>query len=223
MVKKTTFLIVFFAALTTNLVRVGEVVADANLKVAMVKDIREIGSESSYPEYLTEVNGMLYFVATSDTYGRELWKTDGTQAGTVIVKDIDPGSVDRDGEPVRLTEMDGILYFSASDFINGRELWRSDGTELGTFMVKDIYFGQHGSLPKEMTAVNGILYFSADDGVYSTELWKSDGTEAGTTMVKDIKAGSGVLGGSYPDDLTDVNGALYFTADDGARTRAMEE
>ena len=94
-----------------------------------------------------------------------------------------------------------------------------------------------GSYPANLTNVNGQLYFTANDGTNGTELWTSDGTESGTTMVKDIYPGSttsttitifGYYGdeyktvtfpnGSYPSNLTNVNGALYFTTSDGNGT-----
>jgi trimeric autotransporter adhesin len=107
--------------------------------------------------------------------------------------------------------MDGNVYFAATAADGtARELWKSNGTEAGTVMVKDIKPGASSS-PSYITNVNGTLYFAANDGVHGTELWKSDGTEAGTVMVKDINPS----GGSFPEDLTNVNGALYFTADDG--------
>ena len=180
------------------------------LGTVMVKDIKS-GSDGSNPQYLTDVNGTLFFMADDGTHGGELWKSDGTAAGTMMIKDIYPGS--GQGFPVYLTEMNGILYFKANDGTNGYELWKSDGTDAGTVMVKDINPGSGHGNPTDLTAVNGILNFHADDGVtHGDELWKSDGTDAGTVMVKDINPGAG---DSIMDDLTDVNGTLFFTADDG--------
>ena len=56
----------------------------------MVKDINP-GLGDSGPSDLTNVNGTLYFQADDGVHGFELWKSDGTAAGTVMVKDINPG------------------------------------------------------------------------------------------------------------------------------------
>jgi ELWxxDGT repeat protein len=37
------------------------------------------------------VGGKLFFTAGDGVHGRELWTSDGTEAGTVLVKDIKPG------------------------------------------------------------------------------------------------------------------------------------
>ena len=54
----------------------------------MVKDIRS-GSGDSYPYDLAVVGNTLYFAANDGTNGTELWKSDGTASGTVMVKDIE--------------------------------------------------------------------------------------------------------------------------------------
>jgi ELWxxDGT repeat protein len=179
----------------------------------LIKDIRTVYGYpelSSNPEYLTSVGGTLFFAATAaDGSSRELWKSDGTAAGTVMVKDINPFT---DSSPEGLTDVNGTLYFSADDGENGRELWKSDGTAAGTVMVRDINpLGD--SLPEGLINVNGTLYFSADDGKNGRELWTSDGTSSGTMMVEDIQPLAGV--GSDPEWLTNVNGTLFFNASRG--------
>ena len=49
-------------------------------------------TESSYPLGLTSLNGRVLFSAKTSDYGRELWSTDGTEAGTLLLKDLSPGA-----------------------------------------------------------------------------------------------------------------------------------
>ncbi len=179
----------------------------------LVKDIQP-GQAGSSPGKLTNMNGTLFFSAISDgNSGRELWKSDGTVTGTVLVKDINPGG---GSIPQQLTDVNGTLFFGADDGATGRELWKSDGTTAGTVLVKDINPGAAGALPLlaiTITDVNGTAFFNADDGTIGLELWKSDGTTAGTVLVKDINAGPD---SSLPlaPSLTNVNGTLFFGADE---------
>ncbi len=74
--------------------------------------------------------------------GRELWISDGSAAGTVMLVDI---NTQRDGsrrtmgsDPERLTVVGNTLYFTADNGLLGRELFKTDGTAIGTQLVKDI-------------------------------------------------------------------------------------
>ena len=81
-------------------------------------------------------------------HGRELWKSDGTRAGTVLVKDIDPGRRRLRRRPSHLTAVGGTLFFTADDGTHGQELWKSDGTRAGTVLVKDINPGRLRQRPR---------------------------------------------------------------------------
>ena len=113
----------------------------------MVKDINPTLRETGYPDDLTVVGDTLYFTADDGVNGRELWKSDGTEAGTLMVKDIlvvdkrfpEPGV---SSYPSWLTDVAGTLYFATFDDPRGGELWKSDGTKAGTVMVKDINPGK---------------------------------------------------------------------------------
>jgi ELWxxDGT repeat protein len=166
---------------------------------------------------LTRAGNTLYFVADDGTSGPELWKSDGTTAGTILVKDIFAGSTG--SYPEKLTNVNGKLFFSAKTRANGRELWVSDGTGAGTRLVKEIQNLGVSSNPSYLTAVGDILYFVAKDPVLGTELWRTDGTASKTVVVKDIKTGSGVS--SFPEQLTNVNGQLFFTAIDNTTGREL--
>jgi ELWxxDGT repeat protein len=178
----------------------------------------------SNPASFVTMNGAAYFVAGDELAGRELWRSDGTPAGTSRVKDIFPGA--NPSSPADLTIAMGpageTLFFQAIDGSYGYELWKSDGTAAGTVLVKDIRPGPSHSSPHDLVSINGTLFFVADDGVHGYELWASDGTREGTRLVKDINT-SEVCAvapcGSFPSNLTAVGGsaggAIFFGADDG--------
>ncbi len=169
-----------------------------------------MGSNVSFQK-IANLNGSLIFMATNAATGSELWKSDGTQAGTVLIKDLNPGA--GDSYPDNFFAINNIMYFTATDGVAGLELWKTDGTAAGTIMLKDIYTGSMHSRPSNFVNVNGTLFFSANDAQnYGTELYKSNGTAAGTVLVKDIWEGQS---SSTPFWLTNVNGTLFFSAQRG--------
>lgn len=170
-----------------------------------------MGAGGNTPTQLTPMSTGRLFFASNDASGNELWTTNGSTAGTVLVKDIFPGG--NSGIPYNLTDVNGICYFVATDGVNGFELWKSDGTAAGTVLVKDINPGANSSNPSFLCNVNGTLYFAADNGANGMELWKSNGTAVGTVLVKDINPG---IAASNPRNLVNLNGTLFFSANNGS-------
>ncbi|BCU77777.1 hypothetical protein llg_24920 [Luteolibacter sp. LG18] len=110
------------------------------------------------PRSLTASGGLVYFISNDGGHGEELWCTNGTAAGTRMLKDIRPGGAT--SLPGNLTDVNGVLYFTADDGVHGLELWRSDGTETGTVLAADVVPGAAGSGVANLTAVGTKLYFS---------------------------------------------------------------
>lgn len=184
---------------------------DSNGVVSLVKDIYP-GTPSASPFYLTAFNNRLYFRADDDLYGQTVWQSDGTDTGTIPLKDINSNTkTGVDNFKNKSLEINGVYYFVGTDG-NGSELWKNDGTVAGTVIVKDIYPGSQSSYPSDFTVLNGILYFRADNGVNGQELWRSDGTQAGTYMVADVYPGVENGGASY---LEAVGNQIFFASFDG--------
>jgi ELWxxDGT repeat protein len=153
---------------------------------------------------LVDIDGTLFFSIRDDITAFGLWKSDGTTAGTIKVKDIAPTLMTVVGKVLFFSVLD---YGSGSDPTHGPELWKSDGTTAGTVLVKDIVPGPSGSDPNNFTDVNGTLFFSALDASGGRDLWKSNGTAGGTVSVKDFFPGLG--------RIWNLNGKLFLIADDG--------
>jgi ELWxxDGT repeat protein len=157
----------------------------------------------------------LLFSARVDSRGRELWITDGTAAGTTLVKDIYTGGA---STPVFLAVSATTAYFTATDPEHGRELWSTDGTEAGTQLVADLTGNSSSSSPGAAIESAGRLYFHA-----LGQLWVSDGTAIGTFALATDVSGTpaGVAGGkvlflgSDPDhgrELWSTDGTVVGTA-----------
>jgi len=175
----------------------------------MVKDINENNDSATRgsgggASHLTVVGDKLFFVSFDTIKGASLWKSDGTESGTQMVKDsfIDENETnmakryDYKYNYGDFTAVNNTLYFKFNDEVNGQELWKSDGTEAGTVMVKDIGSDNY-SAPSQLREMKGTLYFwFADNGTPTNSgLYKTDGTSAGTVLVK-----------AFPSDDFEVSG-----------------
>ncbi len=123
----------------------------------------------------------------------EIWKSDGTEAGTLLVKALPPFNPFNFSSGVGWTSdknlrrnfsvVGDVLYFMGWDATHGKELWRTDGTDAGTFMIKDIRAGTAASNPSSFIALGTDVYFFAAAVNLEQKLWKTDGTAEGTVQV----------------------------------------
>lgn len=134
------------------------------------------------------IGNKLYFSGKTAAGGTELWVTDGTDAGTTLVKDIKTGT--GNSYPQNFSVIGNTIYFSADDGTHGTELWKTNGTTAGTTLLKDVRTGAAGGLDSTEFFINGnLFFFLADDGSHGLEIWRSDGTDAGTKLLRDIVTG----------------------------------
>lgn len=165
---------------------------------------------------LNYLDGKLIFAGTTPAMGTEVYITDGTPGGTILVKDINPGaagsSPDHD-----VALLNGFIYFTAERPAEGRELWRTDGTPAGTTLVKDIVPGAGGSNTPgnyHLFSSGTYLLFAARTPASGIELWKSDGTDVGTVLFKDINTGHAGADSSNPRFFYLLNNIVLFAAKD---------
>lgn len=154
--------------------------------------------------------------AADTRHGLEPWVTDGTAAGTSLVKDVHSGSAGSVQWPTSARAWNGAVYFSATTE-RGLGLWRTDGTAAGTFELR----GNLNVLAWDVDTFvpgPGGLYFAASDGIAGGELWVTDGTPAGTRMVADVNPGpaNAMQLSLSPTSMCAVGGTLYFVANDGS-------
>ena len=127
------------------------------VSIAQISFLKELNSveESSSPENFTEINSITFFsIKTLDGYN--IWKTDGTEAGTVVVSTqaIDIENIDKfDYGIPNFHVLNNELYYyvqkpKSVDYYQPLQLWKTDGTNL-TLVLNDItrtplyYFNNH--------------------------------------------------------------------------------
>ncbi len=229
---------VFFAATNNNKLGLYKLTSSG---VSMVKE--SLGDEILLDAnvYAANIGGKTVFTVRKGTDiltgSSELWVTDGTTAGTTMLKNFGIGSYSMFAGFVLFN---GFLYFDGFDLTGtGIELWRTDGTAANTKLFKDIDpAAGASSTPLLINSVvfQNKLFFGANTTAAGFELWTTDGTSANTVLFKDINPGSesstpfffldaGAVSNAFTntssnnfvfqDFYTVYNGRLYFVADDG--------
>lgn len=195
---------------TAGTYMVADIYANANREAA--------GGHRRYPKNFVVVGNTLYFTAYSRTSGYELWKTDGTAGGTVLVADLNTGTQGSnapfDSEPGTKVAIGSTIFFAATNNSTGRELYRSDGNSVN--LVSDLASGTGSSNPGNFLVVGTTLFFTAT-GSAGTELYRLDAPYTTPVLVADIRSGSA---SSSPANLTNIGTILFFSAD-GASGREL--
>lgn len=124
------------------------------------------------PPQVVAVGNVAYFRGGDDVHGLELWRSDGTVAGTTLVVDLFPGGTG--SRPLALTALGGRLHFSATAPNSGTELWSTDGTASGTRLETDVSPGSSWGWPQDLHAAGSLLFFTAADGPHGREPWVFD-------------------------------------------------
>ena len=156
----------------------------------------------SRPHGYIEYNDILIFRGDTELEGSELWRTDGTTAGTFMIKDLRPGTNSSSPWIAGAVIKDGALFFTATDENHGEQLWKTDGTAAGTVRVTKCLTGDL----YDLYLVNNEIFFLERTGSYRSNLWKSDGTEAGTVLVKEQ-----IAHWNDPTSMLVYNGLFMFT------------
>jgi ELWxxDGT repeat protein len=172
---------------------------DASDNVSLAKDINP-GESPSYPRYGSALENQVIFLADDGTHGFEMWKTDGTEAGTSLVKDVASNTAgSQAGDIYRYNDK---LYFQATSSISDgfyKQLWESDGTEAGTRKINETIHDDLIFAPVK----NYIVTIDDDRKFVKTNL--STGV---TSTLTNLPSNS--FGGGKPLHSIAVNNDVYF-------------
>jgi ELWxxDGT repeat protein len=147
----------------------------------------------SYPSRFVAFAGQALFAALpAGAALPQLWRTDGTAAGTVRVRELEY-------DPAELTPLS-----QRAVFVTGQELWATDGTTTGTAVIATVPDGGPG--PHGLARLGEEVFFFAGDGAGGERLWRSDGTAENTRPVADLGTGA------WTRELVAAGDRLFFTA-----------
>ena len=185
-----------------------------------------------------ELGNVTVFSADNYVNGVELWRSDGTEAGTFMLKNINQlpsfiSGFDASSNPDGFTKLGDVIYFKVNDTIGTTSLWRTDGTITGTNKVFSLRSIDGFILPLIQAFKSKLIFVTNTNS--ALRLWQSDGTETGTgpisnSVIVDINSGSPMYaadsilffsGKTNPD--FNVRGELWRTDGTNAGTRLVKQ
>jgi ELWxxDGT repeat protein len=179
-----------------------------------------------------------YFIGEPVGENQEVYKTDGTPAGTGKIMDVTPEALGSSNIQWVYVHNDSVVVWrqktprkyagaDSADYVQhlSEQIWISGGTAGTTRLLshfdKNVDIDGNGVNTQFAFPVswNGKLYFRADNGVNGVELCVSDLTTEGTVQVQDLNPGTNA---SWPEDFAVYKGHLCFDADAGAGNEGAE-
>ena len=153
------------------------------------------GSAPDANSVIVPFHDALYFTSSN-----QLWRSDGTVAGTQVAVDA---------KPTNFLLTPSQMFFAGTDPQHGRSLFSSDGTAAGTHWIATASNDQ-------FTIASGKLFFAGDDPYHGGEPWISDGTPAGSHLIANLADDK--PGSSRPRNFVAGADRLYFVADGDSGT-----
>lgn len=161
---------------------------------------------------LANVDGQLYYMLTSQAGPNgslELWRSDGTENGTMFVSALT-------SRIVQAVAFHNELFFTTQL----QELWKSDGTPEGTVLLGSFSSDEEpGSIRQLISSETHCFLTVLTGGNYEETLWATDGTVEGTSMIHDLKFPGG--NGSFLGPFASLGPVLMFGR--GSRFGLAEE
>ncbi len=164
------------------------------------------GSASSFPRGFVRHGDLTLFSATVPGLGEELWRTDGTAAGTFLLKDSNTGAAD--AHPRFLGRRGEKAYFALCDAASGCEPWVTNGTAGSLRRLADLAPGAPSSDPTPLGIADGRVYFRTFAAVVGSELRAIGGNDAITFL-------AGLEDREAPRGFAAVESLAVFAADFG--------